>query len=290
MAEEGEQRLYESNTEVKAALDELLDEDEAALCMIAPYSPAQISPNRSQQAEIGLMEELRLERALDQLEDVDDLKLLVHSYGGQVSSSFKIARALRKDFDNIEVYVPHLALSGGTLISLVGGEIIMGQMSQLSPIDPQYRSDGEQYSVNALIRMYEKLEDRFSQLHEQDAPYPLRVLADSMDPVELQEKIDTARMMRKHAKTVLTKHDFIDSEEAERILSELMEEYPTHSYTITYDEVSSILPEKMVTHESNMEDEMNVMRGWLQSYIQEADHTHIIKYHKPEQDNAGDGK
>lgn len=290
MEQEKRNSLSESQENIQAGLNEILEDNEAALCMIAPYIPEQISPNRSQQAEIGLMEELRMEQALDHLEDVEKLKLIVHSYGGRVSSSFKIARALRKDFDAIEVYVPHLALSGGTLISLVGEEIVMGQMSQMSPIDPQYTDGDNQYSVNAMIRMYEKMKERFSELHEQDAPYPIRALADKIDPVDLQEKIDTSEMMRKHAKTILTKHNFIDAEEAERILNELMEEYPTHSYTITYDEASKILPDDMVTHEEDKELDMQVMRSWLHSYIEEADSNHIIKYWTKESNDEGDSE
>jgi hypothetical protein len=137
----------------------------------------------------------------------------------------------------------------------------------MSPIDPQYQDQSGSHSVNAMIRMFDKLKDVFSEIHEQDAPYPLKSLADDINPVELQERIDTAKMMRQHAKTILTKHDDINDSEAEVILKELMSEYPTHNYCITFSEVQEILPDRMIVHERQKEEEMEVMRVWLHQYL-----------------------
>ncbi|MFB6145053.1 MAG: hypothetical protein ABEJ99_00935 [Candidatus Nanohaloarchaea archaeon] len=283
---EGEQdTLQETDRAIQEMLEQILSEEEAALAMIAPYSPAKISPARAEMAQIGLVEELRLEYALKELEDVDKIKLLLHSYGGRVTSSFKIAQALIENFDQIEVYVPHLALSGGTLISLTGEKIVMGQMSQLSPLDPQYTENGKQYSVNALIRMFEKLQEQFGDTHEQDAPYPMKALVDKIDPVDLQEKIDSAKMMREHARDILLRHDFLNEDQADEILHELVTEYPTHEYCITKNEAANILPSSMICVEENHQVGMNVMRTWLQSYFEAADNNHIIKYHRTKNDD-----
>jgi len=64
-----------------------------------------------------------------------DKLLLLNSFGGQVSSSFKVAQAIRKNFKYITVFIPHIAASGGTLIVLCGNELVMGDMSNLTPID-----------------------------------------------------------------------------------------------------------------------------------------------------------
>jgi len=59
--------------------------------------------------------------------------LLLHSYGGGVDSAYMIAKTLRKNFSKIRVYIPHVAASGATLIAISADEIVMGEISRLSP-------------------------------------------------------------------------------------------------------------------------------------------------------------
>lgn len=269
----------EENLAVRKKLDSIVEEDEAAVCIVAPYFPEKFSPTREIGAQIGLHEELNIERVIKELEEVDKLKLLIHSFGGKVSCSFKIANALIKNFEKIEVYVPHLALSGGTLISLVGEKIVMGEMSSLSPLDPQY-SDGKSFhSVNAMLRMFEKLNEEFSKVHEKDVPYPLRAIADKFSPVELQEKVNMLEMMNKHAKEILSTHSFIGEEEANELPKKLLAEFPTHGYPITYRKAKDIFPENMIVSEKKKEKEMRIMRGWLHNHATNRGANHIIKYH-----------
>jgi ClpP class serine protease len=44
-----------------------------------------------------------------------------------------IAKTLRKNFSKIRVYIPHVAASGATLIAISADEIVMGEISRLSP-------------------------------------------------------------------------------------------------------------------------------------------------------------
>ena len=55
------------------------------------------------------------------------LDLLVHSPGGYVSATESLIHYIRSMFgENIRVFVPQLAMSGGTLLALIGREIWMG--------------------------------------------------------------------------------------------------------------------------------------------------------------------
>src|SRR5258708_34307622 len=65
------------------------------------------------------------------------LDLVLHSPGGLVIASLQIARAIREHPSKVTVFVPHMAMSGGTLISLAADEIVMGSHAMLGPIDPQ---------------------------------------------------------------------------------------------------------------------------------------------------------
>lgn len=218
----------ESDTKICEAFQKDMDDKTAALAMIAPHHPAKITPSKRLWAEIGLEEELNTEDAIHELKEkgVCALILVVNSFGGNVSSSFKVAYALRKHFDNITVFVPHIAASGGTLIALTGDEIVMGDMSTITPIDVQMERDGKMYSVNAMIRSFGALNELFKDTSEEDAPYPWKAMANKLDPIEFQQWIDASNLMEAHARTILGMNKSFDKE-ADKIIRRLTEGYPT---------------------------------------------------------------
>jgi ClpP class serine protease len=73
-----------------------------------------------------------------QMTDVDvPLDLVLHTPGGLVLAALQIAKAVREHKAKVTVFVPHYAMSGGTLIALAADEIVMCEHSVLGPIDPQ---------------------------------------------------------------------------------------------------------------------------------------------------------
>lgn len=66
------------------------------------------------------------------------LDLIVHSPGGSAEAAESIVSYLRKRFVHIRAIVPLAAMSAATMIVLSADEIVMGQHSQLGPIDPQF--------------------------------------------------------------------------------------------------------------------------------------------------------
>jgi len=65
------------------------------------------------------------------------IDLIVHTPGGLVLAAGQIAHALRRHPGKVTVFVPHYAMSGGTLIALAAGEIVMDPNAVLGPVDPQ---------------------------------------------------------------------------------------------------------------------------------------------------------
>jgi ClpP class serine protease len=73
-----------------------------------------------------------------QMTDADvPLDLVLHTPGGLVLAALQIAKAVREHKAKVTVFVPHYAMSGGTLIALAADEIVMCEHSVLGPIDPQ---------------------------------------------------------------------------------------------------------------------------------------------------------
>src|ERR1700736_2047656 len=73
-----------------------------------------------------------------QMTDADvPVDLVLHTPGGLVLAALQIAKAVREHKAKVTVFVPHYAMSGGTLIALAADEIVMCDHSVLAPIDPQ---------------------------------------------------------------------------------------------------------------------------------------------------------
>jgi ClpP class serine protease len=79
------------------------------------------------------------------------LDLILHTPGGLVLASYQIAHAIRSRRGKVTVFVPHYAMSGGTMIALASDEIAMAEHAVLGPVDPQI---GE-YPAAALIKLAE---------------------------------------------------------------------------------------------------------------------------------------
>jgi ClpP class serine protease len=65
------------------------------------------------------------------------IDLILHTPGGLVLAAGQIAHALRYHKGKVTVFVPHYAMSGGTLIAMAADEIAMDDNAVLGPVDPQ---------------------------------------------------------------------------------------------------------------------------------------------------------
>ena len=75
------------------------------------------------------------------------IDLIIHTPGGLVLAAGQIAHALRRHRAKVTVFVPHYAMSGGTLLALAAEEIVMDPNAVLGPVDPQL---GEQPAASVL--------------------------------------------------------------------------------------------------------------------------------------------
>ncbi|MGI8500665.1 MAG: SDH family Clp fold serine proteinase [Hassallia sp.] len=65
------------------------------------------------------------------------IDLILHTPGGLVLATEQIARALIRHQAKVTVFVPHYAMSGGTMLALAADEIVMDANAVLGPVDPQ---------------------------------------------------------------------------------------------------------------------------------------------------------
>lgn len=155
-----------------------------------------------------------------QLTDPDlPIDLILHTPGGLVLASEQIANALSKHPGKVTVFVPHYAMSGGTLIALAADEIIMDVNAVLGPVDPQI---GQYPAASILHVLEEKKVDRIDD--------ETLILADIARKAIRQVKDTIIRLgCCQYSK-----------EDAERLADVLSSGRWTHDYPITAEEAREI--------------------------------------------------
>ncbi len=92
-------------------------------------------------------------RAIHMTDSEIPLDLVLHTPGGLVLAATQIARAIFKHKGKVTVFVPHYAMSGGTLLALSADEIVMCEHAVLGPVDPQL---GEYPAASILKAAHQK--------------------------------------------------------------------------------------------------------------------------------------
>jgi ClpP class serine protease len=147
------------------------------------------------------------------------IDLILHTPGGLVLASEQIANALSRHPARVTVFVPHYAMSGGTLIALAANEIVMDENAVLGPVDPQVG----QYPAVSILKVLEskdpnKIDDN------------TLILADVAAKAVSQVKATIRRLGCCH----------YTPEEANRLAEDLASGRWTHDYPITTEEAREL--------------------------------------------------
>jgi ClpP class serine protease len=76
-------------------------------------------------------------RAIRMTPQDQPIDVILHTPGGLLLAAEQIAKALTMHKGKVTVFVPHYAMSGGTMIALAADEIVMDPNAVLGPVDPQ---------------------------------------------------------------------------------------------------------------------------------------------------------
>lgn len=158
-------------------------------------------------------------RAIKMTDDDVPIDLIVHTPGGLVLAAEQIAHALKRHPAKVTVFVPHYAMSGGTLIALAADEIVMDENAVLGPVDPQL---GHQPAASILKVLERK---PISEIDD-----------DTLIMADIAEKA-----LRQVKQTVLELlHGRMDAEKAEQVATTLSSGVFTHDYPITVNEARAL--------------------------------------------------
>jgi len=86
---------------------------------------------------IDIQDSEQILRAIKLTDDSLPIDIILHTPGGLVLAAEQIANAISRHKGKVTVFVPHYAMSGGTLLALAADEIAMDENAVLGPVDPQ---------------------------------------------------------------------------------------------------------------------------------------------------------
>lgn len=120
------------------------------------------------------------------------IDLIIHTPGGLVLAASQIAHALKKHPARVTVFVPHYAMSGGTLIALAADEIVMDENAVLGPVDPQLGQEPAA-SILRVLELKDKNEiDDATLIHADMAEKSLRQVRQCVTWI-LEDRVGTER-------------------------------------------------------------------------------------------------
>jgi ClpP class serine protease len=142
----------------------------------------------------------------------EPIDLVLHTPGGLVLAAEQIAHALAEHKGKVTVFIPHYAMSGGTLIALTADQIVMDPNAVLGPVDPQI-GDMAAASIVKVLDL-----KRPAQVSDDTL-----VLADMAAKARVQVASFVAEVLRKH----------LPADKATRLAVTLSEGRWTHDFPIT---------------------------------------------------------
>ncbi len=150
------------------------------------------------------------------------IDLILHTPGGLVLAAEQIACALKRHKGKVTVFIPHYAMSGGTLIALAADEIVMDPNAVLGPVDPQLAT-GQGYLPAASV------------LKALEQPNPNRD-----DQTLILGDIARKAIQQVYETVYTLLRDKLPEEKAQEVARTLSEGRWTHDYPITVEELRAM--------------------------------------------------
>lgn len=152
------------------------------------------------------------------------IDLILHTPGGLVLATEQIARALIRHQAKVTVFVPHYAMSGGTMLALAADEIVMDANAVLGPVDPQLGN----FPAASIIKVVE--DKPISEVDDQTL-----IMADLSRKAIAQVQ----RFVRTLLKDNIPNQK-VQPENIEKIVDALTTGRVTHDYPITIEEATEM--------------------------------------------------
>lgn len=204
--------------------------------------------------EFGSINRDDISDAYDELDNglrgvrVQELDLLLHTYGGDPNASYRIIQAIRELAERVNALVPFHAYSGGTLICLGTDKIMLGAYAALSPIDitlvHENPTDEDDDIPLICIDKYveftryckEALEQQKDKSTKIEEPLLLK-LVDEIGVIKIAEYFRERELTKYYAQVLLMDYMFKENPDKsiiDGICNDLVFQSPSHEFEIDY--------------------------------------------------------
>lgn len=192
---------------------------------------------------------------------VAKIDLFLYTAGGDTMVPWRLVSMIREYCDIFSVIVPYKAHSAGTMIALGADEIVMSDLSEISPIDPSTANVFNptdpnnpqakiQISVEDVISYFDLAKNKFGIKSDEDLTKIFNKFVEAnpqIHPLALGNVNRTHNLIRLIAKRLLKSHkDKIKEEEIEKIVEYFTEKLYSHTYFIGRKEAKEELGVKSV--------------------------------------------
>lgn len=236
------QDLPKSISEVDNEINDLLGDlsktlGEDVVCY--PFMDEEITPNT-------------VDKVFDDLQEMfgsnsEDgrLVVIVDSSGGDIDAAYNLALLFRTyGKKELKFIVPRWAKSAATLLVCGGDSVMMTQVAELGPLDPQITQLNpleqrlEQFSPLHIESTLELIRNEFNQGNKELAEGLLQRL---QFPITLGSFKKSLQVGKQYASRLLASRMLIeDSDLASQIANKLVEDFADHGYCINIDEAEEL--------------------------------------------------
>jgi predicted RNA-binding Zn-ribbon protein involved in translation (DUF1610 family) len=135
-----------------------------------------------------------------------EVDILLETPGGIAETVEDMVELVRSRHDRVGIIIPGMAKSAGTIFSMAGDEILMGNSSSLGPIDAQIVSNGKRFSADAFLDGLEKIKKEVSETGKLNPAYI--PMLQSISPGEIQHFENAQNFSKTLVRNWLSKYKF----------------------------------------------------------------------------------
>lgn len=173
----------------------------------------------------------------------NDIDIIIDSGGGDADAAYHIAKILNQNFTGtIRYIIPRYAKSAATLLACGGDKIVMGDTSELGPLDPQIQqSDGSYISAKSVQSTLELINSYLGGGGKQGLELAT-ILSSRLNPLVLGQYQSTMDVAQSYQKELLSLRMYKggDPAKVEEIAKKFATGYTHHSRVINCQEAQEI--------------------------------------------------
>lgn len=188
-----------------------------------------------------------ISRQLQKMGKVQNIDLFLYSAGGDTMVPWRLVSMIREHCDKFSVLVPYKAHSAATMISLGADEIVMSDLSELSPIDPSTANvfnpidpsnpqNRIPISVEDVMAYFDLAKNKFGIKSDEELSRVFTKFVESnpqIHPLALGNVNRTHNLIRILAKRLLKSHKVTMKEDAvDKVVDYFTEKLYSHQYFI----------------------------------------------------------